>query len=130
MDITMDDKPDISMDIDFSMVGYSAEMAPMNPVTESKPPYGSALISIKNEDRWAIQQLEIPPNYPSGLRIWHDFQEIFKENDNLPWMSIVPIHGNIHNCLASIEGPINSPYDGGVFWIHVAFPQDYPHKPP
>lgn len=129
MDVPMNDA-DIAIDIDFSVVGFSAELAPMNPLTEPKPHYGSALISIKNEDREVLRNMEMPADDPSGLRIWQDFQGIFKEDDDVPWMSIAPINGDIHNCLASIEGPINSPYDGGVFWIHIVFPEMYPYQPP
>eukprot|EP00759_Apiculatamorpha_spiralis_P016561 PhF_6_TR22710/c0_g1_i1/m.32349/K06689/UBE2D, UBC4, UBC5; ubiquitin-conjugating enzyme E2 D len=31
---------------------------------------------------------------------------------------------------ASVVGPLGTPYEGGVFWIDVKIPRDYPFKPP
>jgi len=46
------------------------------------------------------------------------------------WISIAPLGDDINNCLASMEGPIATPYEGGVFWLHVQFPSHYPCEPP
>ncbi len=34
------------------------------------------------------------------------------------------------HCLAGIAGPPNSPYEGGLFYVHILIPDSYPMRPP
>ena len=53
-----------------------------------------------------------------------------EEKNNTPWINVSPVYSDIYHLLAGIEGPPDTPYEGGVFWIGVRFPRSYPFRPP
>ena len=61
-------------------------------------------------------------------RIQHNLNEMIKEP--LPNMSASPHDEDPYHLRATINGPEDSPYSGGVFFLDFYFPMDFPFKPP
>ena len=96
------------------------------------PYYGSRLCSIRAADKAALEEIsrEIPRELTRAqMRVLRELKSIH-EDDTTPYLSVVPIDGNLGNCLASMEGSPGTPYEDGVFWLHFEYPETYPLRPP
>eukprot|EP00455_Lapot_gusevi_P000111 TRINITY_DN10048_c0_g1_i2.p1 TRINITY_DN10048_c0_g1~~TRINITY_DN10048_c0_g1_i2.p1 ORF type:complete len:172 (-),score=32.36 TRINITY_DN10048_c0_g1_i2:68-511(-) len=58
-------------------------------------------------------------------RIRKEFEDATREG-----FSVSTIGDDFYNWQFAIEGPEDTPYAGGVFFLRAQFPNDYPFKPP
>ena len=60
-------------------------------------------------------------------RIENEIKFVNENEDNL---FKIWVDSDIFDCIASIKGPVDSPYEGGLFKLRVIIPYNYPFKPP
>ncbi len=68
------------------------------------------------------------PNNSASRRIIKELKDIEK-NPPINWV-LGPINDDLSHWSGNMKGPIDSPYEGGLFFFDIFFPPDYPFKPP
>lgn len=99
-----------------------------SPSATPEPFYGSLLATIREEDGARVASLDDAEGR-SQKRVLKELQ-LFHRDTTIPYISVAPIDGALDNCLACVEGSPDSVFAGGVFWLHLTFPVDYPQKRP
>ena len=83
--------------------------------------------------RPASLRRDFPPFGPgfggAGKRMSKELKDLSSETpENISWGPID--EGDYSKMRATIMGPVASPYAGGVFFLDINIPQDYPFRPP
>ncbi|KAJ8063727.1 hypothetical protein OCU04_007590 [Sclerotinia nivalis] len=96
--------------------------------------YGHRLTAIKTEDAecWVQSSGRLVAAAQAGPAVWKriflDLRDI--RQANVPFISATPINDSLDTILASIEGPPETPYEGGIFWITFKITDHYPDQLP
>ena len=96
--------------------------------------YGERLAPIKSQDEnyWLANSIRMlgQANSQSSAakRMFFELRNI--RAGKVPFVSAVPLDDNLAKILASIEGPPETPYEGGVFFITVKLSEIDPFGPP
>ncbi|KAF5876594.1 putative heterokaryon incompatibility protein [Botrytis fragariae] len=96
--------------------------------------FGNRLTANKNQDLeyWVHNSGKLVPTANTGtaalLRIFLELRDI--RETNVPFISAITVNGCLNTILASIEGPPEKPFEGGIFWITIRITDRYPGQLP
>jgi len=96
--------------------------------------YGNSLANFKNQDEeyWLGHSGKIisyaQNSSSAAKRIFLELRNI--RTAKVPVVSAIPLDDSLDRILASIEGPPETPYQGGVFWITVKLSETDPFGSP
>ncbi|KFD53233.1 hypothetical protein M514_05943 [Trichuris suis] len=95
------------------------------PVPLLPPPPGH---SLKNRVKQSVMPTKAGPATVALLRLRKDAVRLMR--DPVPYVTAVPLPSNILEWHYIVEGPKDTPFEGGFYHGKLVFPPDYPFKPP
>ncbi|KAJ0979183.1 hypothetical protein J5N97_014657 [Dioscorea zingiberensis] len=87
--------------------------------------YDSFCLLFLVQLKWSCKKLLMASNTERILKELH-----ILENDPYTSHIVGPLGDDLSHWTAAILGPSNTPYTGGLFYLNIHFPQDFPAKPP
>ncbi|EXJ66436.1 uncharacterized protein A1O5_10588 [Cladophialophora psammophila CBS 110553] len=101
---------------------------------EGDADYGKKLVEVKAHDDsyWLSHAGKIlgqaNSSSSAAKRMFMEIRNI--RASKVPFISATPLGNRLDRVLASIEGPPETPYEGGIFWITVRLSENDPSAPP
>lgn len=116
--------------------GLTYKTTPRKPLSfkHGDAKYGEKLRDIKKEDEeyWLENsgKLLFKANNSSSAakRMFFELRNI--RAGKVPFVTAAPVDDNLDKVLASIEGPPETPYEGGIFWLTIKLSEIDPSGPP
>jgi len=66
----------------------------------------------------------------SEKRIKKELEQLADDVHAIPGCISGPVGDNLFNWSGTISGPVDTPYENGIFKLSIIFPRDYPYKAP
>ncbi|KAJ8070479.1 hypothetical protein OCU04_000853 [Sclerotinia nivalis] len=117
-----------NLSADLNVSGQPSTFASV-PDAETSHELGAKLLEIKMKHKNIVNRIIQAHEQPETDQLRCILGE-YTCGDSYPFISLCPVNGDPQNAFACIEGPTLTPYERGIFWLHVYFPAEYPTQPP